>query len=349
MAKKILTRERIYIWLLLFVVVMSVLAFLGEKSDTALKEEQARKTREVLLREEYSLTPEKIHTLMKEKREIIAVINFFIMLIMLTLVVGIILDIYLIHQVRKGKKLIEPLRGSSEVKWDLWDVSNAVIFFLFFGYVLIVVESAFAKFYPSFKEKESLRMMLNSSILDSLAVIFVLYTVSVDYKTKLRELGLSVYDFFKNVFTGITGYVAAAPLIAGSLFLIVWVSRLLNYEPPMEPALRLFLEEKNTLFLLYSTVFVTVIGPVFEEIFFRGFMYSAIRKKTGVPAAILLTSFLFSLLHTNIVGFLPIMVLGVLLAYLYEKTGSLVSPIIVHIIHNTGMLTFVFLLKELKV
>ncbi|MBU1006915.1 MAG: CPBP family intramembrane metalloprotease, partial [Candidatus Omnitrophica bacterium] len=54
----------------------------------------------------------------------------------------------------------------------------------------------------------------------------------------------------------------------------------------------------------------------------------------------------FSLLHANIAGFLPIMALGVLLAYLYEATGSLVASMTVHVIHNSVIIGFVFFIKE---
>jgi len=99
--------------------------------------------------------------------------------------------------------------------------------------------------------------------------------------------------------------------------------------------------------LLFLTIFVSVFGPLVEEMFFRGFMYSAIKKRLGVLAAAVLSAVVFSLLHANIVGFLPIMALGVLLAYLYETTGSLVASMTVHILHNSAIICFVFFIKQL--
>jgi membrane protease YdiL (CAAX protease family) len=107
------------------------------------------------------------------------------------------------------------------------------------------------------------------------------------------------------------------------------------------------MEEKRSGILLFLTIFVAVFGPIAEEMFFRGFMYSAIKKRLGVLSAALLSAAIFSSLHTNIVGFLPIMTLGVLLAYLYETTGSLVASMTVHIVHNSIMIGFVFFIKEL--
>jgi membrane protease YdiL (CAAX protease family) len=72
-----------------------------------------------------------------------------------------------------------------------------------------------------------------------------------------------------------------------------------------------------------------------------------VRKRFGVIAGVLLSAALFSMLHINIAGFLPVMILGVLMAFLYETTGSLIAPIAVHILHNSVIVCFVFFIKEL--
>jgi len=77
-------------------------------------------------------------------------------------------------------------------------------------------------------------------------------------------------------------------------------------------------------------------------------MYPALKKKIGITASIVCTSCIFGILHAHMVGFLPIVLLGILLAYLYEKTGSLVPSIFVHITHNVGMLVLVFVVKAIE-
>jgi membrane protease YdiL (CAAX protease family) len=102
-------------------------------------------------------------------------------------------------------------------------------------------------------------------------------------------------------------------------------------------------------FLLYTSLFAAIAGPIIEEIFFRGFFYSAVKKYIGVFWATLITAAMFAGLHAHLVGFMPIFALGILLAYLYEKTGTLVSSITVHVIHNVGMVLLVFFVKQLGV
>ena len=92
---------------------------------------------------------------------------------------------------------------------------------------------------------------------------------------------------------------------------------------------------------------VVILGPIVEEAFFRGFAYNAIKRKWGTSKAALLTAVVFAGLHGTLIGFLPIMALGLLLVYMYEKTGSLVSSITIHILHNGIMVGLLFLARHL--
>lgn len=84
-----------------------------------------------------------------------------------------------------------------------------------------------------------------------------------------------------------------------------------------------------------ALVFVLVCGvvPVAEEIFFRGFLYGALRR-WGVSLAAALSALLFAAVHSQIVHFLPIFLLGIIMALLYERTGSLIPPVVVHAVNN---------------
>lgn len=339
-------RERIYVWILIFILITNAfLLFAG--SGESLERLQVRKAEENFLKKEYSFTPERLELLVKEKKEVVIAMNLMVLLIVFFLIMGLVMNIGMFFY--KPKEKIFRRGPDLKVKWDVLDICRIVILFVFFGYMLGIIESALMKIFPIIGEKRHVRMMLNSSVLDVLITVFVLRIVLVKYKDKLKSLGLSLMNFFKDALLGIAGYIAALPMIVGALILSIWIAQTVNYDPPIEPILKLFLDERSTLFLLYSTIFVTIFGPIFEEIFFRGFVYSAFKKKIGVLGGIFASSLLFSLLHTNLIGLLPIMALGILLTYLYERTGSLIPSMVVHIIHNTGMMACVFLIKEIKI
>lgn len=80
---------------------------------------------------------------------------------------------------------------------------------------------------------------------------------------------------------------------------------------------------------------VGIIGPIIEEIFFRGFLYGGLRKRWGVLVAMIGSALFFTALHFTIDQFIPIFVLGLFLAWLYERTGSLYPGIFLHITNNS--------------
>ena len=102
--------------------------------------------------------------------------------------------------------------------------------------------------------------------------------------------------------------------------------------------------QAKTPFEIFVPFFIGgILAPVGEEIYFRGFAYPVFKKKLGVRGGILATAVFFSLLHFDAVRFLPIFIGGAGLAWLYESTGSLITPIIAHSVWNVSMLGLLFL------
>ncbi|HEX2194551.1 MAG TPA: type II CAAX endopeptidase family protein [Candidatus Limnocylindria bacterium] len=87
------------------------------------------------------------------------------------------------------------------------------------------------------------------------------------------------------------------------------------------------LERADPVVLLVALVLV---APVAEEIFFRGVAYNAWLREYGQRRALYGSALLFGLIHGSLFGFLPIVVLGVLLAMLYRSTGSLPATMALH-------------------
>lgn len=80
--------------------------------------------------------------------------------------------------------------------------------------------------------------------------------------------------------------------------------------------------------MLFSVI---VVAPITEEFIFRGVLLHRWGVKWGTRPAILLTSVLFGILHSNLVG---LFVFGVVMALLYLSTRSLVVPIVAHAMNN---------------
>ncbi|MGH7223599.1 MAG: CPBP family glutamic-type intramembrane protease, partial [Gemmataceae bacterium] len=83
-------------------------------------------------------------------------------------------------------------------------------------------------------------------------------------------------------------------------------------------------------------LFVFVILPaVCEELAFRGFILSGLRRRLRPWPAILLSSFLYALYQMNVLQVLPHFLLGVVLALLVLRTGSLGGAIVFRLVWET--------------
>ncbi len=84
----------------------------------------------------------------------------------------------------------------------------------------------------------------------------------------------------------------------------------------------------------------TVVGaPLFEEAFFRGFLFAGwSRSRLGVSGTILLTSFVWALMHIQygIYEIAQIFLLGIVLAAARAHTGTLAVPLAMHAMVNLG-------------
>ena len=90
-------------------------------------------------------------------------------------------------------------------------------------------------------------------------------------------------------------------------------------------------------------LFVGVIGPLVEELIFRGVMLGGLRTTGRIFSAIVLSALLFALIHMNLNQFSYTIVMGVYWGLLAEATGSLIPSMVCHVITNSisVLMTFV--------
>ncbi len=85
----------------------------------------------------------------------------------------------------------------------------------------------------------------------------------------------------------------------------------------------------------FLTVFYAVIlGPVSEELMFRGCTFEYARRGTGAAGAIVIQALLFAAMHMNKLQSTYTFVIGLALGYVYYITGNILFTILLHILYN---------------
>ncbi|MGI8633258.1 MAG: CPBP family intramembrane glutamic endopeptidase [Solirubrobacterales bacterium] len=134
----------------------------------------------------------------------------------------------------------------------------------------------------------------------------------------------------------LAGYVAffGFALLYGSLF----------EQPQQDDLIENLGGKSGTLGLILAALVIVGMAPVAEETLFRGFFHGGLRRSLPFWSAALMSGGLFGLVHiggveeftlTAVLSVVPLLaVFGLILAWLYERTGSLWPPIAMHLINN---------------
>lgn len=91
-------------------------------------------------------------------------------------------------------------------------------------------------------------------------------------------------------------------------------------------------------YLILFLIYVCFLGPILEEIIFRGFILKSMQR-FGNLTAIIVSSILFSMFHLNLVQFVNPVLMGIVLAFIAIKSKSIVPSIIAHVFNNS--ITFI--------
>jgi membrane protease YdiL (CAAX protease family) len=108
-----------------------------------------------------------------------------------------------------------------------------------------------------------------------------------------------------------------------------------------------FLDVQSTGGLIMNVIIIAVIPAIGEELLFRGILQRIfIEWSKSAFAGILISAALFSALHLQFYGFLPRMMLGVLLGYLLQWSGSLWLPMVAHFINNAAQVIAIYMFRN---
>jgi membrane protease YdiL (CAAX protease family) len=169
----------------------------------------------------------------------------------------------------------------------------------------------------------------------------------------LRFLGLKSPDKKSYILLGIL-------IIAAAFFMVEWlaqinqelISGLLGKsarqwiekgESDVDNILKNTLSMRNVKELLINLLIIGLLAAVGEEIFFRGVLQRLFIQIFKSPwPGILFTAAVFSALHGQFMGFIPRMLLGVILGALYWYSGSLIPAIAGHFVYNGGQVLLIY-------
>lgn len=111
---------------------------------------------------------------------------------------------------------------------------------------------------------------------------------------------------------------------------------------PQQQAIAELLKNDWPWWLLGLQAFTAIIvAPVGEELLFRGVLYGFIKQRGHPRLALWISAVLFAAVHGNAVGFLFFIFLSMILVALYEQTGNIFTPVLLHALFNAVNFTLI--------
>lgn len=182
--------------------------------------------------------------------------------------------------------------------------------------------------------------------------MLTLWTLLMGYLSFVRQLsvrevfGLTRMSVARAVGLGLLILIPVVLVVNTSAYLVSgWLEQFWTGLEPQN-AVQAFRDNNQPGVRVMMVVFAVFIAPLVEETFFRGFIYPVFKKYTVGPYAAICSSLLFGLVHLHVGSLVPLVILALLLCRVYERTGSLIVPMVIHSGFNAISLIGLMLLED---
>ncbi len=131
-------------------------------------------------------------------------------------------------------------------------------------------------------------------------------------------------------------FFAVLPPLAAVFVIYDKLCHLVGIADTPQPVVDLLITSDSAVVVGLIVTLAVAVAPLFEEFFFRGFAYPALKQRWGAGKALAAVSVVFALAHLHVPSMGPLFALALGLGLAYELTGSLLAPITMHALFNTA-------------
>lgn len=231
------------------------------------------------------------------------------------------------------------IQAEIDVPWQTSDVIKAIVVLILLsvpGFLLSLIPFSSGRLISV----NLLYSAIVMSLMEGVLILIAWYFGVRKYHTSFDKLGFHSFNILKNLFKAVLWLIALKifTIVYGAVAILVF-----DLKPPEE-----LVQGIPNIFgygiggIILAIFVVSIIAPIAEETFFRGFVYPALRKKLGVWAGIWTTALIFALFHARVWMIIPVAAMGAALGLLYEQEKSLGPPIMLHSLNNLLSLIIIY-------
>lgn len=177
----------------------------------------------------------------------------------------------------------------------------------------------FLEYVKTCEYKELLNKFIDSKLVLITLILFIVFVPILYFVYKKYKSGTYKCGYFLE------------SILFGATIALIFNITLYNINKVIH-----FTDRFDKLGLPFMTVLICtgIIGPILEELLFRGVVYNKLKTFNKPMTAIILTSVLFGLFHFDLINSIYAFGVSFMFIYLYEKYNTLIAPILMHITLN---------------
>jgi membrane protease YdiL (CAAX protease family) len=251
---------------------------------------------------------------------------------------------------------------SSEKPWTLtetlWLISSIFVCVVFVSMWQVVIQHFTGK--DAFEEGTLLFLVFSSLALHGSILCGTGFFLWINELSWSKTFGFDKPHKLHAMLLGIVAALVFLPVGMVLQDISIKVLTMSHFETPPQAAVEEFSKTVSFGSRAYLTIFAVILAPIAEEIFFRGILYRglkqikyrcftfhsrrqrAIRRALRRFAPAVVSSLAFAAIHKSPAIFVPLFVLSLVLAWLYEKTGNLLASITAHSLFNAINVVLLF-------
>lgn len=247
---------------------------------------------------------------------------------------------------KKSIKIISILDFNWNMK-HFWLISFVYLFVQFIIFILFDYEALISSLFSVAVSDEN-TYIVNSSLANAMITYIVLMAILTLFfldKKRLRylyttNLGISKIIRFSILF------------VIFNILINNLLGKFIDLDTPLSDFNSMLSARKEISAILMHYGFwigfllVCIIVPIYEEVIFRGVIFSAVEKQLGFITANIVQAVLFALVHYDLKRFLFYFLFALITGYVVKKTKGLLTGIIFHGVHNFAVLVAMYYLIE---
>ncbi|WP_252312665.1 CPBP family intramembrane glutamic endopeptidase [Sinobaca sp. H24] len=220
--------------------------------------------------------------------------------------------------------------GNSFKRHEMWKWRD-LIYMLFLVLVLvpIFIEYVLFNYLLSVFQNELYAGTLNGFIMAIIFTAALYFIVLKPNGQSWRAVGLKPFPLREWKLIAVWTVI----LIVGSIALVITMSFIgVGTENSKTESLQ---SQMTLLNFTIGFVSAAIISPIYEEIFYRGYLYRFFSSRYGVLSGMIISSLIFTVVHIPTFNTLPVnFVSGLIFSWVYQKTGSIIPSILIHGVFN---------------